>query len=55
MHDKVVVADDVVVTGSFNVSTNAIHNAENALRFRDPALAAAYAGAIDGVLSRYRT
>ena len=31
MHDKIVVADDTLVTGSFNFSANAARNAENVL------------------------
>jgi phosphatidylserine/phosphatidylglycerophosphate/cardiolipin synthase-like enzyme len=29
MHDKVAIADDIVITGSFNFSNNALKNAEN--------------------------
>src|SRR5262249_18547861 len=37
MHNKLVIADDVVVTGSFNLSNHAMGNAENVLLIRDPA------------------
>ncbi|HJY17269.1 MAG TPA: phosphatidylserine/phosphatidylglycerophosphate/cardiolipin synthase family protein, partial [Xanthobacteraceae bacterium] len=35
MHNKLVVADQVVVTGSFNLSNHAMGNAENVLLIRD--------------------
>lgn len=54
MHDKILVADDVVVTGSFNFSTNATRNAENVLRISHPGLAAAYADYVDGLVERYK-
>ncbi len=43
MHNKVVVADDVVVTGSYNFSKHAGMNAENVLVVEDAALASQYA------------
>ncbi len=54
MHDKVVVADDTLVTGSFNFSANAAHNAENVIALTDADLAKAYADYIDGLVRRYR-
>jgi phosphatidylserine/phosphatidylglycerophosphate/cardiolipin synthase-like enzyme len=54
MHDKVVVADDTLVTGSFNFSANAAHNAENVLSLEQSDLADAYAGYVDGLVARYR-
>ena len=39
MHNKVIVADDVVSTGSFNLSANATRNAENVLRLSSRDLA----------------
>ena len=36
MHNKLVIADDVVVTGSFNLSNHAMGNAENVLLIRRP-------------------
>ena len=39
MHNKVLVCDDTVATGSFNLSSNATHNAENSLVVVDHALA----------------
>jgi phosphatidylserine/phosphatidylglycerophosphate/cardiolipin synthase-like enzyme len=53
MHNKIVVADDTVVTGSFNFSANALRNAENAVSITEPKLAEAYAGYIDGLAARY--
>jgi phosphatidylserine/phosphatidylglycerophosphate/cardiolipin synthase-like enzyme len=40
MHNKTVVVDDTVITGSFNLSHNARDNAENMLAVDNPALAA---------------
>jgi phosphatidylserine/phosphatidylglycerophosphate/cardiolipin synthase-like enzyme len=54
MHDKVVVADDAVVTGSYNLSHSAEENAENILVIHDKDLADRYAGYIDGLARRYR-
>jgi phosphatidylserine/phosphatidylglycerophosphate/cardiolipin synthase-like enzyme len=42
MHNKLVIADDVVVTGSFNLSNHAMGNAENVLLMRDAAIASKY-------------
>lgn len=53
MHNKVVVADDTIVIGSFNFSSNAMRNAENVLCFTEPKLAKAYAEYIDGLVERY--
>ena len=53
MHNKVVVADDTVATGSFNFSTNAIRNAENVLRISSTDLADQYTAYIDGLVHRY--
>ena len=53
MHDKVVVADDCVVTGSYNLSRSATENAENVLMLHDPELADRYAAYIDGLVRRY--
>jgi phosphatidylserine/phosphatidylglycerophosphate/cardiolipin synthase-like enzyme len=54
MHDKIVVADDTLVTGSFNFSANAAHNAENVLSLQQSDMANAYAAYIDGLVARYR-
>jgi len=53
MHAKVVVADDVVFAGSFNLSRSGEQNAENVLEIHDPALAEALSGYVDEVRHRY--
>jgi len=42
MHNKVVIADDTVIMGSFNLSNHAMFNAENVLLIKDDALAREY-------------
>jgi hypothetical protein len=42
MHDKLLVTDNVVLTGRFNLSRNAESNAENVLAIHSPALAKEY-------------
>jgi phosphatidylserine/phosphatidylglycerophosphate/cardiolipin synthase-like enzyme len=54
MHDKLVVADDTTVSGSFNFSLNATHNAENILIIEHSGLADLYANYIDDLAARYR-
>jgi phosphatidylserine/phosphatidylglycerophosphate/cardiolipin synthase-like enzyme len=54
MHNKVLVADDVVVTGSYNLSHSAEENAENVVFLHSPALAERYSGYIDHLVARYR-
>ena len=53
MHAKVTVADDVVFTGSFNLSRRGEKNAENMLEIHDAALAERLADFVDGVRARY--
>ncbi len=53
MHNKLVVADDTVVTGSFNLSNHAMGNAENVLLIRDQALAEIYARYIQLLMANY--
>ena len=53
MHNKLVVADDVVVTGSFNLSNHAMGNAENVLLIRDQELAKKYEEYIQRLMSTY--
>jgi phosphatidylserine/phosphatidylglycerophosphate/cardiolipin synthase-like enzyme len=53
MHAKIVVADDVVFTGSFNLSRSGEQNAENVLELHDPALAEHLATYVDEVRARY--
>jgi phosphatidylserine/phosphatidylglycerophosphate/cardiolipin synthase-like enzyme len=54
MHNKVVVADDTTLTGSFNFSRNATRNAENILVIDNADLANLYADYIDSLVKRYR-
>jgi phosphatidylserine/phosphatidylglycerophosphate/cardiolipin synthase-like enzyme len=53
MHDKLVVVDDMVITGSFNFSNNATNNAENILKIRSPWLADEYAGCVQELIKHY--
>src|SRR3954470_14753371 len=53
MHAKLVVADDVVFTGSFNLSHSGEKNAENVLEIADAGLAQRLAAFVDGVRRRY--
>ena len=42
MHNKLIIADDSVFTGSFNLSRHAMGNAENVILFKDKDVADAY-------------
>jgi phosphatidylserine/phosphatidylglycerophosphate/cardiolipin synthase-like enzyme len=53
MHDKIAVADNTVVTGSFNFSANATHNAENVLIIRSAALSDQYAAYVCDLFKQY--
>ncbi len=53
MHAKIVVVDDAVFTGSFNLSRSGEDNAENTLEIEDARLADQLAGYIDGLRARY--
>jgi phosphatidylserine/phosphatidylglycerophosphate/cardiolipin synthase-like enzyme len=53
MHAKIVVADDVVFAGSFNLSRSGEQNAENVLEIHDPALAEQLSAYVDEVRRRY--
>lgn len=53
MHNKVLVVDDAVITGSYNFSRSAMVNAENLLILDNAPLAAAYSAYIDRLLARY--
>lgn len=54
MHNKVLIVDDTVITGSYNFSRSAQSNAENLLILDSPALAEQYSAYLDGLLPRYR-
>jgi phosphatidylserine/phosphatidylglycerophosphate/cardiolipin synthase-like enzyme len=53
MHAKLTVVDDVVFTGSFNLSRSGERNAENVLEIEDAGLADRLAGYVDEVRARY--
>lgn len=53
MHNKTLVIDDTVVTGSYNFSHSAEQNAENLLMLTNPALADAYSAYIDHLMAKY--
>jgi phosphatidylserine/phosphatidylglycerophosphate/cardiolipin synthase-like enzyme len=53
MHAKVVVADDTVFVGSFNLSRSGERNAENVLEIRDHGIADRLAAFVDEVRERY--
>ena len=55
MHDKLVVVDEKqVITGSFNFSENATHNAENVLTMNDAAVAKQYAAYVASLVAAYK-
>ncbi len=54
MHNKILVADDTVITGSYNLSNSATVNAENVLFIHSQALADRYSATIDHLGERYR-
>lgn len=53
MHDKVLVADDMVATGSFNFSKSATQNSENFLVLHSRTLADQYSAQIDELVRTY--
>ena len=54
MHNKVVVVDsEVAATGSFNLSENAAHNAENVLVIHDEEVAEQFETYIEGLVATY--
>ena len=53
MHNKVLVIDDTVITGSYNFSRSAQFNAENILFIKSAPLADAYGAYIDHLKSKY--
>ena len=54
MHNKVLVIDDTVITGSYNFSRSAQFNAENILFIESAPLAEAYSAYIDHLIQNYR-
>jgi phosphatidylserine/phosphatidylglycerophosphate/cardiolipin synthase-like enzyme len=55
MHAKMIVADDWVLTGSFNASRSGENNAENLLEIRSQSFADECAAFIDQIHAQYRT
>lgn len=55
MHDKVLVVDDTVITGSYNFSRSAQFNAENLLMLENAALADRYSAYIDHLMAKYQS
>jgi phosphatidylserine/phosphatidylglycerophosphate/cardiolipin synthase-like enzyme len=53
MHNKILVVDDAVITGSYNFSRSAQFNAENLLILENAALAEAYSTYIDRMAAHY--
>jgi phosphatidylserine/phosphatidylglycerophosphate/cardiolipin synthase-like enzyme len=54
MHNKVLVCDDVAITGSYNLSHSATENAENMLFIHEAAIAERYNAYIDSLVKRYQ-
>ena len=54
MHNKVLVIDNTVITGSYNFSRSAEFNAENILFIESAPLAEAYSAYIDHLIQKYR-
>jgi phosphatidylserine/phosphatidylglycerophosphate/cardiolipin synthase-like enzyme len=54
MHNKVLVIDDTVITGSYNFSRSAQFNAENILFLESRILAETYSNYIDHLIAKYR-
>ena len=53
MHNKVLVIDDTVITGSYNFSRSAQFNAENILFIESASLAEMYSSYIDHLKQKY--
>jgi phosphatidylserine/phosphatidylglycerophosphate/cardiolipin synthase-like enzyme len=53
MHAKVVVCDDTVFAGSFNLSRSGERNAENVLEIEDAAIAERLAAFVDEIRAKY--
>ena len=54
MHNKILVIDDTVITGSYNFSRSAQFNAENILFIESAPLADTYSTYIDHLVEKYR-
>ena len=54
MHNKVLVIDDSVITGSYNFSRSAEFNAENILFIENAPLAETYSAYIDHLIEKYK-
>jgi phosphatidylserine/phosphatidylglycerophosphate/cardiolipin synthase-like enzyme len=53
MHNKVLIVDDTVITGSYNFSRSAQFNAENILFIESASLAETYSAYIDHLIQKY--
>jgi phosphatidylserine/phosphatidylglycerophosphate/cardiolipin synthase-like enzyme len=53
MHNKILVIDNTVITGSYNFSRSAQFNAENILFIESASLADTYSAYIDHLKSKY--
>jgi phosphatidylserine/phosphatidylglycerophosphate/cardiolipin synthase-like enzyme len=53
MHNKLVIADDVVVAGSFNLSNHAMGNAEDVLFIRGANIASQYEAYVLQLMAKY--
>jgi phosphatidylserine/phosphatidylglycerophosphate/cardiolipin synthase-like enzyme len=53
MHNKLVVIDDLVITGSFNFSISATHNAENVVFAQGKEIADQYEKYVDALIKQY--
>jgi phosphatidylserine/phosphatidylglycerophosphate/cardiolipin synthase-like enzyme len=54
MHNKLVLADDTVIMGSFNLSNHAMGNAENVLLIKDAKIAQQYGTYLTDLIAKYR-
>jgi phosphatidylserine/phosphatidylglycerophosphate/cardiolipin synthase-like enzyme len=54
MHNKLVLADDTVIMGGFNLSNHAMGNAENVLLIKDTTLAQRYGAYLAALIAKYR-
>ena len=55
MHNKILLIDDTVITGSYNFSRSAQYNAENILFIESAAVAEYYSAYIDHLMEKYRS